>query len=41
MQTLIQSVSHDLNFKKQQAIDAYLNKRQPLAFFENYGKALE
>ena len=41
MQTLIERVSQNLNLKKQQAIDAYLIKRQPMVFFESYGAALE
>ena len=41
MQTLIQSAAQDLRFKKQQAIAAYRHHRQPMVFFDAYGRAIE
>ncbi|MFV2028743.1 [protein-PII] uridylyltransferase [Neisseria sp. S1] len=41
MQTLIQSVQQELRLKKQQAVDAYRENRQPNLFFERYGNALD
>ena len=41
MQTLIQSAAQDLRFKKQQAIAAYRVHRQPMVFFDAYGRAIE
>ncbi|VEJ20934.1 [protein-PII] uridylyltransferase [Neisseria animaloris] len=41
MQTVIQSAVQELQSEKQQAVAAYRSKRQPMMFFERYGKALE
>lgn len=41
MQTVIHSAAQELKFKKQQAVEAYLEKRQPNIFFDQYGRALD
>lgn len=41
MHNLVQSAAQELALKKQQAVDAYLAKRQPQIFFEQYTQALD
>lgn len=41
MHSVIHSAAQELKFKKQQAVEAYLQKRQPNVFFEQYGRALD